>query len=151
MQSVSSRRNGSMSVTKPTAWKAPAIGQLRDDPGIDIDAKCFHGRGQQISDRDRVQHRAHHHRDRDPFEFGPHRFLRLDRVGDDVGQRPVIADGTGEDKIDVVFHAGVHDAALEQTARDGLPDPAGSANGVDRAHMILRALVGERAVLEIHA
>ena len=32
--------------------EASAIGQLRDHPGIDIDAKCFHRRRQQIPDRD---------------------------------------------------------------------------------------------------
>ena len=141
-----------MSVTRPTAWKASAIGQLRDHRGIDIDAERFHRRRQQIPDGDRVQHRAHHHAIVTPSELGPHRFLRLDRVGDDIGQRAVIADGAGQDKIDVVLHAGIHDAALQQTARDGLSDAAGAADGVDRAQMILRAFDRARAPCsEIHA
>ena len=140
-----------MSVTRPTAWKAPRSASFVATAGIDIHAERFHRRGEQIPDRDRLQGRAHHHRDGNALQSGSHRFLRLDRIGNHIRQRAVISDGAGENKINAVLHTGVHDAALEQATRDRLLDAAQPADRVDRAEMILGAFIGERALLEMHA
>ena len=48
-----------------------------------------------------------------PRSFSPHQLLGLQHVGDDLGQRAVVADAAGQEEIDAVADALVHDARGE--------------------------------------
>ena len=82
--------------------KRAAIVELDDRRRIDVDADDFHPGGQQIADRHRVQRRGDHQAERNIANLLAHLPLRFERVGDHIGQRAVVADAAGEQKIDVV-------------------------------------------------
>src|SRR5262249_3264458 len=66
-----------------------------------------------------------------------------------VWQRAVIANRAGQDEIDIVFDAGVHDALAQNAMGDGLGNAAGRANGVDRAHVVFVTFVRQRTFNQI--
>ena len=74
--------------------------------------------GQQVADRHRMQHRGDHQAEVDVFDPGPHLGLGLEHVGDHVRQRAVVADAAGEQELDIVLDAGVHDARLQHPLLD---------------------------------
>ena len=74
-----------------------------------------------------------------------------EHVGDHLGQRAVVANAAGQQEIDVVAHAFVHDAGGQQAGFDGLADAAGAADAVDRPQVMLVAGLGQVAPLEIDA
>ena len=61
----------------------------------------------------------------------------------DLGQRAVVADAAGQQEIDAVADALVHDARGEHAALDGLADAAGAADAVDRPQVVLVARLGQ--------
>src|SRR5262249_11259943 len=60
----------------------------------------------------------------------------LDDVGDDLGERAVVADGPGQDELDTILDARIHDAGREQAGFDRLTDAAYRADPVDRAQVV---------------
>ncbi len=92
-----------------------------------------------------------HEAERDALDFFAHDALRLDGVGDDIGERAVVADAAAEDVVDVVLHAVVHDARIEDAFFDGGADAAGAADAVDRAEVVLVARFDDVAAFELHA
>ena len=56
----------------------------------------------------------------DVADLGAHLPLGLEHVGDHVGQRAVVADAAGQQEIDVVLDALVHDAGREHALLDRL-------------------------------
>ena len=91
-----------MSVTIPIACALPRSASLVDRRRVDVDADQRHGAGQQVSGRDRMQHRRDHDAEPDAAQAGPHRALAFDDVGVDVGQRAVVAHRADQHELLVV-------------------------------------------------
>ena len=75
--------------------------------------------------------------------------LRLDQVHHRFRQRTVIADAAGENDIDAMRRALVHDAALEHAGLDRLRDATSAVDGVDRRHVIAVPLLDRRPGLQV--
>lgn len=131
--------------------KGAAVVELDDRRGVDVDADDVDPGGQEIADRDRVERGCDHEAEGDALDFFAHHTLRLDGVGDDVGERAVVADAAAEDVVDAVLHAVVHDARFEDAFFDGWADAAGAADAVDRAEVMLVARFDNVAFFELHA
>src|ERR1044071_613892 len=96
-----------------------------------------------------MQHCSHHEGNRYTFDFRTHRLLGGDHIGDYVRQRTVVANRTGEDKLNILLHTTVHDALFEYLFLDRLRYSTGAANCVNGAHMIFMPLISEGAALKI--
>ena len=77
--------------------------------------------------------------------------LGFEHVGDHVGQRAVVADAAGQQEIDVVLHAFVHDAGGEHALVDRVANRAAAANAVDRPQVMLVAGLGNARLVEMDA
>ena len=88
-----------------------AVVEFDDRRWVDVDANDFDPRRQQIADRHRMQRRGDHQAKRDAANFLSHLPLSFQRVGDNFRQRAVVADAAGQQEIDVVLNALIHDAA----------------------------------------
>ena len=106
-----------MSVTRPTAWKVPRSASFVTTPGLMSTQSVFTVAGSRFPTAIECNIVPIIIAIVTPPSFRPHRSLRLERVGDDVGQRAVVADRPARTKS-TCFHTGIHDAALEQAALD---------------------------------
>ena len=98
-----------------------------------------------------MQRRGDHQAKGDAAEFFAHELLRHEHVGDDVGQRAVVADAAGQQVIDPVAHALIHHPRAEFALFHRRPDPAQPADAVDRAEVMCVARFGQDPAIEINA
>jgi hypothetical protein len=75
----------------------------------------------------------------------------LERIGYDVGKRPIIANGSGEDKLNAFFYAAVKYARSDKPAFDSLLNPPGLSYGVDGPEVVFMALAGANCLVEVNA
>ena len=78
----------------------------------------------------------------------PHPVLGLERVGDHLGQRAVVANRTRQHQVDTVLDAFVHDSRGEHARLDGSGDAPRPADGVDGAEVVFVAVLDGLAALD---
>ena len=66
-----------------------------------------------------------------------HFTLALISISDDLGKRPIVADGAREDKRDVIFDRTVHNAVVNLVVVDKLRNRAAGAHFVDYVQMVV--------------
>lgn len=98
-----------------------------------------------------MKRRGDHQAERHVADLLAHAGLSDERVGDHFGERAIIADAAGEQKLDIVSHALVHDPAFELAACNRLADAAGAANTIDRPQVVLVAGFDDVAAVESNA
>ena len=77
-----------------------------------------------------------------------HHLLSLDRIGDHVRQRTIIADRAGKHERGLGFHERVHEPGREHALSDGLGYRTAPPVGIDRSKMMLMTAHREHAVCE---
>ena len=82
-----------------------------------------------------MQGRGDEHGEGGLCRVGAHRILRFLRIGEDLGQRPIIPNRAREDEGHALGDEGVHDPLGHQPALDGRGDRADAPDGVDRPHV----------------
>ena len=110
---TSARRNGSTSVTRPTVWKLPRSLSLMTVEGLMSTQTTLTQAGSRLPTATECSVVAIIRQNVTSRIFGPHLALGFEHVGDHVGQRAVVANAAGQQEIDVVLHALVHDAGGE--------------------------------------
>ncbi len=80
-----------------------------------------------------------------------HRFLRLQDIGDHLGEGTVVAHRAAQHERDAVDDARMHDAAPEDPSPDRPADAAAAADGVDRAHVVVVPVLRRDAARQVHA
>jgi hypothetical protein len=131
--------------------EAAAVAELDGGRRVDVDANHFDPSRQQVTDGNRMEHGRDHEAVRHVANSGAHLALGFHYIGDDVGQWAVVADAAGEQEIDIVFHAFIHDAGCEDAFVDRGADRAATANAVDRSQMMLVSGFGNAGVDELDA
>src|SRR5438477_12977877 len=77
--------------------------------------------------------------------------LGLHQVHLGIRQRPVIANGTGEGKRNLMADALVKNAAFEDALLDGLGNAAASSNGVDGFEVVPMSTAHRKTALQIYS
>src|SRR5262249_26039445 len=77
--------------------------------------------------------------------------LRVDDVGDRVGNRPVVADAAGKDERHASADAFVHHTRRQHAGADRRLDAAGAIDRIDGAHVVTVPAGYRSPLLEIHA
>src|SRR4051812_27135588 len=131
--------------------EAAAVAELDDRRWIDVDADDFNPRGQQVSDSHRVEHRRDHQAVRDIVDGGAHLPVGLQPVRYHVRQRTVVADAAGEEEVDAMLNAFVHDARREPALVDGRADRPAAAYPVNGSQMMFVAGGGDTGIVEMDA
>src|SRR5205823_5049519 len=80
-----------------------------------------------------------------------HLSLSSENVGNHLGQRAVVANAASEQKIDVVLHAFIHNAALQLPALDRTANAAEATDAIDGPQMVLVAGFENVAAIQPHA
>ena len=70
------------------------------------------------------------------YQFFAHDLLRFDHICGDAGDRSFVADRPGQNDIDLVAHARMHDAAREDFLFNGGRDTPRFAHNIDCAQMV---------------
>ncbi len=92
-----------------------------------------------------------HEGEADAADVLAHLLLGFEHIGDDFGQRAVVADAAGQDERDAVADAFIHDAAFQDSLGNRGFDAALAAHGVDGAQVMLVAFLGRQAAFQGHA
>ncbi len=105
--------------------------------------------GQEVADGDGAPRRSDHQAE-GPVAGAFAHFGRSDeRVGEDFGQRAIIADAAGEQKV-IVLNAFIHDASLVFPGCDRLANAAEATNLIESAQVMLMPGFENVAAVQTH-
>ena len=74
------------------------------------------------------------------FDHAAHCGLSVISVSDDLGERPVVADGAGKDERNVIFDTAVHDSVINLVVVNKLCDGTAFSYAVDDVKMIVMSV-----------
>ncbi len=127
------------------------VAELNDGRRVNVYANNFHRRRQQVSHGYGMQHYREHQAEGDVTHALAHLLLSFQSIRNNFRQGAIVADASGEQKIDVVFHAVVHDSRLQDALVNCLADATAAPNRVDRSEMVLVASLHNVATFQVHA